>query len=267
MSYRLIRSTRERFGKRIAAPLGLLALAALCQLLFPNVLSGVAAWVARPLWQGEGFALAAFDSTAHFFSSKEALVRDAETLKAQLAAKDAALLDRDALAEENTFLKQTFGRAAAEPKGILAAVLATPPHSAYDTLVLDAGRSEGASEGALVFIGPLLIGNIIRVTAHTSVAELYSTAGRKTPMRLLAAGVSLPIEAEGRGGGAFTFSLPKEILVSAGDEISMQGLTPILFGKVDSVDSVPTSSFQTVYFSMPVPILSLRFVQVRIQTQ
>lgn len=262
MNYRLIRSTKEARGRhKIVFPLFIFALIVVFHLLFPAVLPDAAAYAARPLWKLEAFVQGTAMGVSGFFSSKESLLDEVTRLQDELQKRDIELLDKDALLEENRILKESFGRGARE-KGILAAVLTVPPRSLYDTIVLDAGSTEGVSEGSFVSVGPVAIGTIVRVMPHTSIAELYSTAGKKTPMVILHNGTAVPVEAEGRGGGAFTVTLPKESEVFAGDSVTMAGIDPVLFGTVDSIDATVTGSFQTVYIASPVNITALRLVEI-----
>ena len=263
MNYRLIRSTKNASQRtKLILPLCIFGLVVAFHLLFPDILPSAAAYIARPLWRLEEAALDAARGMLGFFSSRDTLMSEVLRLEEELQEKEIELLDRTALALENRELIETFGRSPAR-KGILAAVLTSPPRSLYDTVVLDAGRREGVSEGSLVLVGPVALGAIVRVASHTSVAELYSTAGVKTPMLVRRESISIPIQAIGMGGGAFTSVLPKETSVFEGDSVFMPGLVPILFGTVDSIESTPTGSFQTLYISSPVNITSLRFVEIR----
>lgn len=262
MNYRLIRSTKSLSERhRLLYPLLLLGLATSLHFLFPHFLTGAVAYVTRPIWRFEQALIDTGGNLTSFFSSKAALIDEVTHLTTELQKKDIQLLDRDVLAEENRILKETFGRSDTE-KGIIASVLTTPPRSLYDTIVLDAGSFEGVRENAQVFVGSVALGKITRVTLHTSVAELYSTAGHITPMFILHNGISVPIEAEGRGGGEFSVVLPKETEVAVGDSVTLPGIKPMLFGKVDAIDSTITSSFQTIYIASPVHIQALRFVEI-----
>ena len=262
MNYRLIRSARSSRGKlALAFAAAFMGAVVLFQAVFPGFLGGTAMKATRPIWRLEQALLGVAGKIPAFFRSRASLQAEVAGLRAQLDMKEVALLDRDALDEENMKLKEEFGRAPAG-KGILAAVLALPPRSPYDTLVLDIGEEGGATEGALVRVGPVVLGKIVRVHARTSVAELYSSPGTKTPLHLSHAGAIVPIEAVGQGNGAFTFTLPKETPVAEGDAVLMPGVRMAIFGTIDSVDSTVTGSFQTAHFQSPVPLSSLRFVEV-----
>jgi len=262
MNYHLIRSARSSRGKlELAFAAALVGVVVLTQAIFPGFLGGTLMKVARPVWRLEQAILGIARKVPAFFRTHISLEAEIVELRAELEEKDRILLDRDALAAENQLLKEEFGRSPAG-KGILAAVLALPPRSPYDTLVLDIGEEGGVAEGALVRVGPVAIGTIVRVHTRTSVVELYSAPGTETPLQLSHEGALVPIEVVGLGNGAFTFTLPKETSVGAGDMVLMPGIQTILFGTVDSVDSTVTGSFHTAYFRSPVAFSSLRFVEI-----
>ncbi|PIQ68710.1 MAG: hypothetical protein COV91_02765 [Candidatus Taylorbacteria bacterium CG11_big_fil_rev_8_21_14_0_20_46_11] len=262
MNYRLIRSTKNLSERhRLAYPILFIGLVTTLHFLFPNVLRGIATTVARPVWVAERTLVDAGSAFLGYFSAKSALIDDITKLTTELQHKDIQLLDRDILAEENRILKESFGRGD-ETKSILGSVLSVPPLSLYDTIVLDAGSLNGVREGAHVYVGPILLGTVVRTTGHTSVAELNSTSGQVTPMRIQHGAVAIPIEAKGRGAGEFTATIPKESDVAVGDSVFLTGIRPTLFGTVDAIDSTITSSFQTIFIISPVHIQALRFVEI-----
>lgn len=263
MNYRLIRSPKSTRGRHAFALVATLTGAViLFQAIFPSMLGEALMRVARPLWRIEQGFLGVTVKMAAFFSSKRALIDEVARLQTELEEKEIQVLDRSALAEENARIKREFDRTPGGKTGILAAVLALPPRSLYDTLLLDAGAKTGVREGALIRIGPVALGTIVRVYDDASVAELFSAPGKKTPMYLSHASNTIPVEAEGQGGGTFLVTLPKETPVAPGDSILMAGMRLTLFGTVDSVDSTVTGSFQAVYFHSPVPLSSHRFVEI-----
>src|SRR3989344_7842889 len=83
--------------------------------------------------------------------------------------------DRDALYQENLDLKARLGRPGTAPVRILGAVLLRPPATPYDTLVIDAGKEEGAVVGDYVSAGGSgLVGTISEVYAHAARVRLFS---------------------------------------------------------------------------------------------
>src|SRR5437016_3002805 len=99
-----------------------------------------------------------------------------------------------------------------------AFVLIGPPHSPYDTLVLDQGSLEGVAVGQAVLFQNVALGEISEVFSHTSKAKLFSTAG--TDMEVVIGPNHVHVEASGRGGGNFIARLPKSVSIQKGDTVT-----------------------------------------------
>jgi cell shape-determining protein MreC len=101
-----------------------------------------------------------------------------------LAERNTQLVyENQALAFENQTLIariEDMGKFAdpALPEGVMAGVLARPPESPYDTLVLSSGLDDGIALGMRVFgPGGVPIGTISQVTADFSRVTLFSSPG------------------------------------------------------------------------------------------
>lgn len=264
MNYRLIRNA-GRAGEARRITVGL-ALGAILLLLFnffyPAALRAAVYRLAVPFWKIQGFLE---DAAAHFssyLSFKSALISENERLREKELEQERLLLDRILLVRENAELKEMFGRPVKEGR-ILAAVLAAPPLSPYDTFVLDAGSQDGVAAGDSVAAGSVVMGRIVQVFPRASLAQLFSTAGVKTSVFILHDKASVPAEAEGAGGGTFIVRLPKEVPVSEGDSVTLPGLQSVLFARVQTIEGGAAQSFQTIYFRNPVSVGGLRFVEVK----
>ena len=184
------------------------------------------------------------------------------------ASTDPALIaatqsDRDALYRENIDLKARLGRDA-RVKRILGAVLLRPPATPYDTLVIDAGEAEGIAAGDTVSAGgTTVIGTVSEVYAHAARVMLYSAPGQKYDALLRG---TVPLAVEGQGGGSLRAQVPAGTTVSLGDIAVLPGIIGGLSARVSRVEHADGESFSTLYFSLPVTISSLRFVEVWKQT-
>lgn len=192
--------------------------------------------------------------------SRGQLAAENQRLKQELSELSVRLLDRNELYEENLRLKEMQGRDASV-NAILSAVLARPPKSPYDTLVLDAGEREGVSAGDFVAASEtLIIGIIERVTPRTSIARLFSAPGTKTEVLLGQRGPAL--EALGRGAGNFEARVPIGIDINLGMSVFIPTVTPHIFAVVEHVAFDPSDSSRTVFFKSPVNPFELRFVSI-----
>jgi cell shape-determining protein MreC len=201
------------------------------------------------------------NATLYLFSKRELLEEREELLK-RLQTHEILLLDRKALAEENAALKALpASRAEGKPRA-KAAVLAAPPRSLHDTLILDAGFARGISPGDEVRVGAVVLGTVRTVSQETSVAELFSTPGKTTPVVIVHRGTPIPADAVGEGAGAFRVTLPRAAEVETGDQVILPGDGPRIVGSVEAIRSGATRSFRAIYFKYPVSLWSLWFVDI-----
>lgn len=262
MNYPPLRSVRGARARGMAALLVGTALIAFFSVFYPRMLREAVYRASAPIWRAEGFVRDTATRLLGHFASKESLIRENEALRLRVADAELLLADRALLAEENGLLTETLGRRSGE-KRILAAILATPPRSPYDTVILDAGAADGVAVGDEALAGGSILGAVVTVFAHTAVAELFSTAGVTTPVRILHEGRAVPALAEGMGGGAFVATLPKELPLAKGDAVVAPRAGPLRFAVVEAIVSEPSDSFQTVYFRNPVSVGELRFMEIR----
>ncbi len=192
--------------------------------------------------------------------SKRSLIAENNALREQYSAQSIALLDRNALAEENSELKHMLGRTLRRDT-VLAAVLQKPPVSPYDTLLIDIGKDENISEGDEVIAGnSFSIGVIDAVFPHEAKVLLLSAPGKTT--NVLVGGKHLLTAAVGKGGGNFEVRLPRDARVVVGDAVLLPGLSNSPLGAVAEIRVRPTDTFQTILFRLPVNLFELRHVSV-----
>ncbi len=189
---------------------------------------------------------------------------DNQRLRAELAAANALVADRNALYQENLELKVRLGRDAARSV-ILAGVLQRPPATPYDTLMVDAGAAEGVRAGDFVSAGGTArIGTVAEVYAHTSRVILFSAPGQTYDvlLHLSSTTQTVPVSMQGQGSGSFIGQVPAGTPVRVGDSLVFPGIASALAGSVSSVNFDPKQSFATLYARLPVDLLSLRFVEI-----
>jgi hypothetical protein len=197
-------------------------------------------------------------------ASLEALVAENADLKQKLEASQTLVLDRNQLYEENTALKEQWGRSS-EPNRLLATVLARPGATPYDTLMVDVGSSEGVRDGDSVAAGgTLLIGRVSQVFAHSAVVLLYSSPGESYDGFLRG---TIPIKVVGQGAGSLSAEVPYDAKVVAGDSITLPLLQANTAFIVEHVEVGEGNSSTKAYLRLPVSPFNLRFVEVWRQTQ
>ncbi|MBY0473400.1 hypothetical protein K2Q00_03960 [Patescibacteria group bacterium] len=192
---------------------------------------------------------------------------DNQRLRAELASTTALLADRNALYQETIELKNRLGRLPAQTSGerILAGVLMRPPAIPYDTLLIDAGETEGVHSGDFVSAGGTTrIGTVGEVYGHTSRVILFSAPGQTYDALLHLSSTTqiVPVSMQGQGSGSFVGQVPAGTPVKVGNSIVFPGVASALAGTVSSVLFDPKQSFVTLYARLPVDLVSLRFVEI-----
>jgi cell shape-determining protein MreC len=214
--------------------------------------------LATPLWQGGSSLTASVNDDAAGFGSKAAL-----------AAQNAALSEEvQTLTNENQVLTarsqdltKLLGGASSAGNELLAGVLARPPESPYDSLVVAAGTSDGISQGALVYsAGGTPIGTIQTVLAQSSVVSLFSTAGRKTSGWI--GENRIPVTLSGVGAGAFTATIPQTSSIAAGDTVYVPGPGALPIGTIVKIDTDPSSPTVVLHVQPLVDLFSVTWVEI-----
>lgn len=200
-----------------------------------------------------------FSPLSSVFSSKYNLEQENSALKNRITELNLALLDRDVLARENETLKGMFGRTGTSSR-ILAAVIATPNQSPYDTLVIDGGVRAHMTIGKIVYVGSTPIGRIKKVDDTTAHVVLFSTAKEETPVYI--EGINLHTTIIGRGGGTFEVTLPDGVVVLSGTPFMYPGLTVGIVAVAKEVISSSDEPAQHILLDSPVSIHALHFVEV-----
>ncbi|MBI5126722.1 MAG: rod shape-determining protein MreC [Candidatus Taylorbacteria bacterium] len=173
-----------------------------------------------------------------------------ETLRAEISL----------LREENTRLKEMFGRQNTHQE-ILAAVLSVPPQSPYDTIIIDAGSAEGIQVNKDVYASSTLIGRVVDVYEHSSKVVLFSSPDQT--YEVLLGKDSVRATAIGKGGGVYEAIVPREFKIVPGDPVTIPALYEGLFGVVEYVTTDPARAFVAIYFKTPINIQQMRWVTVK----
>lgn len=255
--------SNNRRRKRLSPAAALIIVILLCciaaVLLFQNALAGSLWRVLAPVFAGRNVGANAAAGIFGGFGSHVELSAENVRLRAALASSTAAAADRNILYAENLDLKARLGRTTAS-SSVIAAVLLRPPGVPYDTLVIDAGKNAGIREGNLVSAeGSVFIGKVSQVYDTTSRVILFSAPGQTYQAQLRG---SVPLSIAGQGAGSLAGELPTGVPVAVGDPVLLPSISPAYAGRVTAVLHHEGESFQTVFLTLPVNMLSLRFVHV-----
>lgn len=216
--------------------------------------------IVGPIWRvaiDTGGGLSSYLSIA---KEKIDLVEENRTLKDELDRNRLISLELDVLEEENDELRAALGMKPREDAK-LTRVLARPPRSPYDVLVIDGGRDSGFSVGdRVLFGGSLLLGEIDEVYGSTSRVVLYSSSGMESDVFIDDAdGV---VTAYGRGGGKFSLELSRDSDVSEGAYLLRVENRIFMLGEIVDVTLPETGAVRIATAKVPVDIFSVRNVFV-----
>lgn len=171
-----------------------------------------------------------------------------------------------ALANENQMLYKKVESLSGfhkDIRGIVAGVIAKPPESPYDTLVISAGSEEGVSPGMKVFgEGGVPIGNITSVVDNFSRVTLFSAPNMT--INGWVGSANLPLIIKGAGAGAMNASVARSAEITKGDTVFAPGPGMLPIGTVIRVDDDNRSSSSVTLRIMPaLNLFSITWVVIR----
>src|SRR3989344_4942149 len=232
MSYLLDkRKKRKKFLKLLGLVLALVIFIYFQNPIFRG-LSYAAQIVFRPFLSAGESVGGKFSSWGGYFQFKKSLQRENENLKLKLSEMEAQIANWGILSDENIKLKEIFGRSE-NRELILAAILAKPDHSPYDTLIIDTGSKIGIEAGSIVFAyGDVPVGRVSDVYPDSSKVILFSNPGEKTEVLIsgklaspdASQGGDIFMQVVGRGGGNFEMTLPRDLMLEKGTEVQLPGI-------------------------------------------
>ena len=189
------------------------------------------------------------------FGNASALTLQNEKLtdeNAALAAENEALLEKT----------RSVSGLVADAHGISAGVVARPPESPYDTLVLAAGSADGVTLGQEAFgEGNIPLGTVTSLLAHFSRVTLFSSAG--TSVLGWVGSKHFPLIIKGAGAGAVSASVPRSANIAVGDIVSVPGPGSLPIGTVIRVDSDASSPSVTLLIRLSTNLFSTTWVLLR----
>lgn len=194
--------------------------------------------------------------------------------KATLVAENKRLVqERTVLTNENIALQKKMRSLEAfsgvsnrkRQEGIIADVVARPPTSPYDTLVLSAGEHSGVTLGQHAFgPGGVPIGTVTSVFDDFSRVTLYSSPG--STLQGWVGDANIPLTITGVGAGALQASIARSANINGGDTVFAPGPGMLPLGTVLRIDSDPSSP-EVILHIMPLAnIFTLGLVELRTVT-
>jgi len=189
-----------------------------------------------------------------------------------LAAENERLAQENSiLANENQALLQKMANISAltgsvasgkNTSRILAGVIARPPESPYDTLVIAGGTNDKITLGMEVFgNGGVPIGVVSSVLSDFSRVTLFSAPG--VVMNGWVGRTNMPVTVIGAGAGAMTVTMPRSAGSAVGDAIFISGPGMLPIGKIARIDGNPSLPSVTLRIAPALNLFSIAWVELR----
>ncbi len=217
-----------------------------------------------------------WQATAPIFRTADASVIAVHSFLNSFGNTVALSAERDSQREQNLTLVQEnktllakvenltalIGEAPEEKPGIVAGVVARPPESPYDTLVVAAGSSSGVALGMEAFgNGGVPIGIVSEVLMDFSRVTLFTAPG--ISMNGWIGKANTAVTLVGAGGGTWQATMAKAAVVVIGDTIFLPGPGARAAGNVVRVDSDPLSPSDTLRIEPASNLFALTVVILR----
>ncbi len=233
---------------------------ALCVLfLGKEIVSTITSGVSNAFYTVRQYMETSSATVPVFVRSRTELLRYTQELEQEVASNQGIAATLSYITAENTELRNLLS-ASSSPQ-IVAGVLARPPYTPYDTMVLDKGSEDGIVEYAPVYHGKgIALGYVHAVFPHMSYVTLFSSPGVESTVYIF--GANLFTTAYGEGGGVVHLSVPQGIPLTKGDAVVLPSLHTGTLGIVDEIQSIATEPEQHAYVTLGVPLQSIRIVGV-----
>lgn len=184
-----------------------------------------------------------------------------QELEARQSEYESRLAQMSVLQQENDSLRTILSYHAEGSVVRVAGVIGKPSLTISNRLILDQGSDHGVQIGDRVGIyGTIALGQVVSITATTAVVDLYSAPGQTHQGELRREGILLPVR--GNGGGNFEIEVPRDVVVSDSDIITLADNPTHVLGVVKAVESDARDPFQTVLARTPVNIHELTYVEL-----
>lgn len=255
------RTTSSRNSKQRARIRAILAVVGIAVLLLytKDILGTLSSMVTLPLYEFKHYLQHSSATVPSYLRDRTALIAEIRELEAQIASQQGITMTLAEAMRENDELRELLRVPPTER--IAAGVIARPPYTPYDTLILDQGSEAGIVEHAPVFFGNgIAIGYVRSVTRENALVTLFSSPGVESVVYVF--GPNIFARAYGEGGGITRIRIPQGMTVAEGDMVVLPSLDGGVYGTIDAVESTPTGPEQYAFTGLAAPLSSIRLVSV-----
>jgi|GEM_PF-1811031 len=206
---------------------------------------------------GQGVAIV-FDGVGAFFTAKPVLQRENDILREEKNVLELEVQRSSLFRDENTALRSLL-RAQDQSGDVIytvAQVIAHPPATTYDTLLIKVSETSPPAIATAVFSGNVYVGNIEEVSGDTALVRLVTSDALTQDVYIGDTSVLLV----GTGGGTFEVTVPKGFAITEGQIISHVQFPTQPFAKVELIEENEIQAVQKVYLQALFQLHSIRYV-------
>jgi cell shape-determining protein MreC len=255
------RRKQKRFAKTAGVIGGVLVIVIILNFFNPNFFAPLLQTIGKPIFEARGGVLGSVNTFFEFLHSKAAMVAENNVLKERLALTDAIKLERDYYKSYNAELLKRTSKTDEKQQFTLARIISKPGVSPYDTIVIDVGVENSISVHDLVFAEEnVILGEVLEVYKNSALVGLYSSPGKET--NVLIGPKAIPAIATGKGGGNFEVKFPRNTEILVHDTVVMASSSINLLGKVESIQSGLTDTFERALFKNVADVTTLNIITV-----
>jgi rod shape-determining protein MreC len=158
-------------------------------------------------------------------TDRERLIRQSNALEAELVSARTELTELRSREAESQRIRALVDFAERKPVGGRIARLINVDLDPFSHRVaLDKGNAEGVRAGAVLFDGQGIVGQVIEVAEHTSVAMLISDPNHAIPVLVARGGLRAIVVGSGRTDELQIDDLPVNADIQVGDVVTTSGL-------------------------------------------
>lgn len=194
-------------------------------------------------------------------TTKADLIRENNKLQLENNQLRSDSVDLELLKTDNTDLRTQMNYITNPSQYITGQIITRPHQDFFDAIMIDIGAESGITIGQQVAVGDsIIIGHVVSVFPYSARIDLYVGQSFTSEVRLKKSGINLP--AQGSGNGNISLRVPRDIVVTDGDIITLPQYPNRALGIIKSITFDPRDPYQTVIARSPVNINELKFVQV-----
>lgn len=224
-----------------------------------TMLGGVVTFVTHPIFVVGHYIETSSATIPVYLRERTTLLNQIQTLQQEIESQRGIATTVSVITEENKELRSLLG--ATSSPSVLAGIIARPPYSPYDIVLIDKGARDGVLSGAPVYYGSNMVLGYVRVVYEQySLVTLFSSPNVESTVYVF--GPNIFATAYGEGGGTIRMSIPQGIVVKEGDTVILPSLAGGVLGTVSVVQSIPTEPEQNAYITLEIPLQSIRLVRV-----